>query len=59
MWVCYYHMTISLFPVKAEISSLLIHKANPRHDTLDLIQLEKSKYCFICQRFENRGVLEN
>ena len=52
-------MTISLFPVKVEISSLLIHKANPRHDTLDLIQLEKSKYCFICQRFENRGVLEN
>ena len=47
-----YHMTISLLPVKVKSSSLLIHKTiHPRHDTLDLSQLEKSKYCFICQKF--------
>ena len=44
-------LTISLFPVKVKISSLLIHRTNPRHDTLDLTQSKKSKYCFICQRF--------
>ena len=36
--VCYYHMTISWFPVKVKISSLLSHRKNPRHDTLDLTQ---------------------
>ena len=45
----YYHMTISWFPVKVKISSLLInsYRPNPRHDTLDLTQSKKSKYCFI------------
>ena len=49
IWVYYYHMTISWFPVKVKISSLLInsYRPNPRHDTLDLTQSKKSKYCFI------------
>ena len=47
----FYHMTISLFPVKVKISSLLIHSTNRRHNTLDLTQSKKSKYCFISQRF--------
>ena len=33
IWVCYYHMTISLFSVKVKISSLLIHRTNPRRNT--------------------------
>ena len=44
-------MTVSLFPVKVKTSSLLIHRTNPKHDTLDLSQSEKSKYDFICHRF--------
>ena len=45
--VCYYLMTISWFPVKVIFSSLLIHRRNPRHDTLDSTESKKSKYCFI------------
>ena len=49
IWVCYYH--ISLSPVKVKVSSLLIHRTNPRHDSLDLTQSEISKNYFNCQRF--------
>ena len=51
IWVCFYHMTISLFPVKVKISSLLIHRTNRRHNTLDLTKSKQSKYCLLCQRF--------
>ena len=51
IWVCFYHMTISLFPVKVKISSLLSHRTNRRHNTLDLTKSKQSKYCLLCQRF--------
>ena len=50
IWVCCYHMRVSLFPVKVKMSSQLTYRTNSRHDTLDLKQSEEAK-CFICQRF--------
>ena len=59
IWVCYYDMTILLFPNKVKTSSLSIHRTNPRHDALDLTQSKNQNIVLFVKGFENRGFLDN
>ena len=50
-------MTMLLFSVKVKMFSLLIHRTNPRHDTLD--NRKNQNIVLFAKGFQNRGVLDN